>query len=160
MTLRNLDYLTSKEGGKAFFVIFTAVMGKVNSVEISTPQELDDIIHEVIDENKQLYNDNEEHKETILHAIDELFGTTAIAQAIIEFSLNNFRTEDEDILLNLTTSFMKAAAVLNIHNERSQTLTPFSKRDFIRLAVLAYDLAVVENRNIRMIRGDSPGKFV
>ena len=162
MSLRELDYLSTKEGGKAFAVLFTAAQALANKTDVNTPEELDVLLRQVIAENKDLYNNEESKAQILFNAIDNVFFTTVVSQASLQAAIGN--TDGTlDFIPTITGGLLQAAAHFNIVNETNENMKEgqksLCKRDFLRLANLMYDMAFVQYRNIRMIRGDSPGKF-
>jgi len=162
MSLTKLDYLSSKEGGNAFCVLYTAAMATANKVEVENPEQLDDLIVEVIADNADLYGGDEEKSKLLFDAIDDVLYTSVVAQHALNTAMENV-IQDEAFLIRVTAGLLQAAAQVNVVNAHSPNEKVrdgvINKRNFIRLAGLMYEITTITNRNLRMINGDSPGKF-
>jgi len=162
MSLTKLDYLSSKEGGNAFCVLYTAAMATANKVEVENPEQLDDLIAEVIADNSDLYGGDEEKSKLLFDAIDDVLYTSVVAQHALNTAMENV-IQDEAFLIRVTAGLLQAAAQVNVVNAHSPNEKVrdgvINKRNFIRLAGLMYEIMTITNRNLRMINGDSPGKF-
>lgn len=160
MSLRELDYLSSKEGGNALAVLFTAGQALANKTDIETPEQLDDLLRDVLEDNKELYNGQEDKGQLLFTAIDDIFYTTVVSQTALEAASQSVDWSG-DFIPKMTGGLLQAAAHFNIVNEANPNVKhpPLNKRNFLRLANLMYDMAVIQYRNMRVIKGDSPGKF-
>ena len=153
MGLRRLDYLTSQQGSKNISQLLTEV-SKLDDPEVENDDELVKLVLGII-KDKLCIEDTEEAV-LLTMIFMQLFQSKLIASNLIQptFDISRSICEDTYDLVKVLSGLMYAAATINnsMLDDPKQGKAALTKRDYIRLSVLMYDLNMISLRNARTMR--------
>jgi len=161
MSIRNLDYLSTKEGANAFAVLLTAVYA-ATQVEATKPESEEDgaaLMLKIVQDNASLYGNDDAKQRILLKAIEEFYYAYAISSMVTQTYLNVGGDLEVNQAYKLVAGAMFSAANFNASNSRMNGASALNRRDFIRMATFMYEMVEIVYRNMSIVNKDIPSKF-
>lgn len=156
---RQLDFLTSPKGAESFSIVITAIQNERAKTE--SPLDIEGV-DDLVDRFVESHSITPDQNALLKGCVKAFILIQPIASSLLgqSFSMSGSMFDDPDATIPVGSLLFAAANSLHVLDTGIvPNLALPSKRDFIRLAVFMYDMASINSRNGRILRGDSPTQF-